>query len=421
MNKVRGALRSKTAGDSVWALGDQFGSLLSLIVSAKLLTHSLGEDGFSGFSAVYGLMGPFLAFIQSGVSLAVLDFIVRERRDPKVVADSYLGYVWTVGGALALVVIGLTYLVNDAVPIGAAALLILSEFLIMSGMWATTATIQAARGYKFAAMVRIIVSSCRTTLLIALFVADRLTITSLAVCQSMMYVGLALVIHRWHERTYGATFRPGRFSFGDLRATAVYGVGLSAIGVQDSYDQVTLNSVDKHLGGYYAAAYKIISAGLMPLNAIANATHMDFLHVDENSNDQVRKTWRFTLLGLAYSIVFCIVVIIAAPVVPVLLGDEFEGAVPIIRWLCPLVPLRGLGTFPMNGLLGLGRNRLRTQILVGSAATSLLLYLTMIPAWTWKGAVAAALISEVLLFSAAWTALIRSQSSYDRQRPLQPA
>ena len=420
MSRVKAAFRSKTAGNSAWALGDQFTSLVSLTISAKLLTNNLGPARYSQFTAIYGLMGPFLAFIQSGMSLAVLDHIVRQKRDPAQVIRSSLGYLWSIGAVLSVVVVVLSKVVNPKVPLGVAMLFIVPEFVVMSGMWATTAMIQATRGYKFAAVVRIIVTACRSALLITLAIAGQLNLKWMASCQAAMFLVLALVIHRWHERTYGARFRPGRYAVDDVKAIGVYGVGLSAVGLQDSYDQVTLNRVNEVAGGYYGAAYKIISAGLMPLNAIANATHMDFLHVDEHSNDQVAKARRFAVLGIAYSVVFCGIVIAAAPLVPKILGDEYQGAVTIIRLLCPLVPLRGIGTFPMNGLLGLGRNKLRTQILVSCAAISLTLYVTMIPAWEWHGVIAAALISEVLLFSAAWIGLFRSQVSYDRNRPLAP-
>ncbi len=416
MNRVKRAMRSQTAGDSTWAMGDQFTSLISLTVSAKLLTHSLGPGKYSQFTAIYGMMGPFLAFIQSGLSLAVLDHIIREKRDPGHVVRSSLGYLWTIGALLSLVVVGLSKAVNPLVPLWVAALFIVPEFVLTSGMWATTAMIQATRGYKFAAQVRMIVTSCRIVLIVALAVFGRLDLPWIAATQSVMFLVLAAFIHRWHERSYGGRLRPGKYAFDDIRSVGVYGVGLSAVGVQDSYDQVTLNRVDQIAGGFYGAAYKIISAGLMPLNAIANATHMDFLHVDENANDQRGKARKFAILGIAYSFVFCAVVIVTAPLVPKILGHEYDGSVTMIRVLCPLVPLRGIGTFPMNGLLGLGRNKLRTQILVGCSIVSLALYLTLVPLWKWHGAVTASLSSELLLFTLAWVALYRCQASYDRTR-----
>lgn len=141
---------------------------------------------------------------------------------------------------------------------------------------------------------------------------------------------------------------------------------------------------------------------------------MDFLSVDDDHNDQITKARRFALLGIVYSVVFIGGVWVAAPLVPKILGEKFEGTVTMMRLLAPLVPLRGISTFPMNGLLGLGRNRLRTQILITSAIFSLVLYFALIPRYSWKGGVIGTLISESVLFAAAWIALFRCQATHNR-------
>jgi len=71
--------------------------------------------------------------------------------------------------------------------------------------------------------------------------------------------------------------------------------------------------------------------------------------------------------------------------------------------------VRSLGTFAMNGLLGLGRNALRTALLVANAIASVGLYLLWIPPYSWRGADVGTLVSETLLFTASWTALYLCQ------------
>jgi len=416
VSRVKQALRSKTAGNSAWALGDQATSFVSTAVSAYLLTSRLGTTGYGAFAATYNLMGPPLAFIQSGVMLSVLDRIIRERKDPQQIARAYLGYVWTVGTTLAILLSLYVARFVKGMPPLAGALFIGTEFIVMAGMWVTTATMQAARGYRYAARVRIIVTAVRTTLMLTLALFGKFNLTWFPATQAAVFVVLAFLLHRWQETVYGARFRPSRFTKSDVAASSVYAVGLSAIGVQDSYDQVVLQSHYRDDAGRYAAAYRIVSLGMMPLSAIANATHMDFLDVNESSNDQIHKARKFALLGIAYSAVFCLGVIIAAPLVPKVLGHKYDGSVTMMRLLVPLVPLRGIGTFPMNGLLGLGRNKLRTNLLLGSAAFSLTLYLVLIPHWSWKGAVVGTVISESVLFAAAWIALFRCQAAHNRNR-----
>lgn len=418
--KVLRALRSKTASDSAWALGDQAFAFLGTAISAYLLTKRLGDVGYGAFSAVYGLIGPGLAFIQSGVMLAILDRIVREKESPQHVASVFLGYVWTVGVLLGTLFILYATRFIEGMPVAAAIAFIATEFAVTAGMWATTAVVQAARGYRFASQVRLMISALRIVVLITLAAFGRLTLTWLALTQMAVFLVASLLIMDWHQKLCGVPLRAGRYGRRDVASTSMYAVGLSAVGVQTHYDQVILQGRYEADAGRYAAAFKFVMLGLMPLNAIAAATHMDFLSVDDDHNDQMRKAKRFAALGVAYSAVFVGVVWVAAPLVPRVLGSDFDGTVTMMRLLVPLVPLRGIGMFPMNGLLGLGRNVLRTKILVGNAAFSLALYLALIPGYSWKGAIAGTLISEVTLFVVSWVALFRCQASHDRDKTLEP-
>ena len=85
----------------------------------------------------------------------------------------------------------------------------------------------------------------------------------------------------------------------------------------------------------------------------------------------------------------------------------------MVRWLSPLVVLRGLTIFPLNGLMGLGKTGLRTLLLLLSAAVSMVMYIALIPLWSWKGAVAGTIIGEAGLAIAAWWLLLVYQRRDD--------
>lgn len=420
MTRLRRALGSETAGKSAWGLVEQAVGLVAALLTATLLAGTVGAVAYGAYAGVYALMGPFLAVIQGGMTLAVLEQIVREEQDPEEVASSFMGFTMTVGPVAAVVVSVLSATFIQGISPLAGTLFIVSELAIMATLAATTATVQASKGFIYASKVRTLVTASKIAVLLSLRATDRLDVESLAIVQTSCYVLVALAVHRWQESIQGHPLRPGRFGRRQLTATAVYAVGIGASTVQNSYDQTVLSSTHRGDAGRYAAAYRFVSMGLLPLSAIANATHTDFLHAEAGSDDQVRRARRFALLGLAYSAVFCGVVVAAAGLVPVVLGEDYRESVTIIRLLVPLVPLRGITTFPMNGLLGLGRNKLRTQLLVGGAALSLVLYFSLIPAFSWKGALAGTLISETLLFLAAWIALFRCQAAARAAGPAQP-
>ncbi len=404
--------RTGRAGDGAWALGEQVAGLVGVSVAALVLTRELGNVGYGAFAATYNLMAPFLAFIQSGVSLAVLDQIVRERRDPAEVAGSYLGYVWSVGTLIGIVLSVFAWRTINGIPGFAVTLFIMTEFSVMSGMWAITSVVQASRGFSAAARIRVSISALRTGIMLVLALLGHMELATFSIVLTCAFAVAATVVHLRQQRIIGVPLRPRRFGRSQVMSTTTYAIGLSAVGIQDSYDQVVLQNRFAGDAGRYAAGYRVVSLGLMPIAALANATHMDFLDTDRADRNQLHQSRKFALLSIAYSLVFCGAAIIAAPLVPKILGPSFEGTVTMIRLLVPLVPLRGIGMFPMNGLLGLGRNPLRTKILVTSAAFSLVLYFVLIPMYSWKGAIAATLISESVLFIASWTALFIAQRQF---------
>ena len=113
-----------------------------------------------------------------------------------------------------------------------------------------------------------------------------------------------------------------------------------------------------------------------------------------------------------------IAIVLAAPLLPLVLGDEFQGSVQMTRVLSGLVLLRALSVFPLNGLLGLRRTALRTALTACGAAVSITLYFLLIPRWGWTGAATGTLIGEGSLVVAAWIALFVCQRRDDRDAML---
>ena len=111
---------------------------------------------------------------------------------------------------------------------------------------------------------------------------------------------------------------------------------------------------------------------------------------------------------------FAIAVIVVAPLFPLLVGHEFEGSVEIVRWLSPIVLLRGLGLYSLNALLGLGRTGIRTGIVVANAAIGVVLFIVLIPGRGWEGAAIATLVTEAMQVLMTWSALVVLQARADR-------
>jgi O-antigen/teichoic acid export membrane protein len=158
-----------------------------------------------------------------------------------------------------------------------------------------------------------------------------------------------------------------------------------------------------------------VQLGLIPVGSLISVTHIRFLeHEPGRKRQHLRKSLRYGAMCVAYGLVFALGVEVAGPLLPLVLGDTFEGSVNMTRWIAPLVPLRALASFPLNGLMGLGHTFARTVLLIGSAVFSMILYIALIPHLQWKGAALGTIIGEAALAVAAWSLLFVYEGRHDR-------
>ncbi len=151
---------------------------------------------------------------------------------------------------------------------------------------------------------------------------------------------------------------------------------------------------------------------LLPAFALASATHLSFLDAADGANAQLRRAVRLSLVALLYAVPAVVCLFLVAPLVPRILTRDFAETARILQMLAPVVLLRAIGVYPMNGLMGLDRNGLRTMLLLGNALLSVVLYAALIPGYSWGGALAATLVSEVSLCASSWVALILLERSW---------
>jgi O-antigen/teichoic acid export membrane protein len=267
------------------------------------------------------------------------------------------------------------------------------------------AIVQAVRGFIAATQLRILATSFRGVAIVTLAAFGELNLRNLALGQIAAAMLALIIVTAKVHRHVGHIILPGRIEWSTLKSIGTYSAGISATSVQIGGDKVALNSAG-HVAdaGLYGAAYRIIMLAQVPVNALSHSTHLSFL--ERGRGDPVRMCVRYSAIALAYAVVAVIGLLVLAPLVPLLLGSEFDGAASMIRWLTPIMLLGAVTPFPANGLLTYGRNPLRTKILAGNAAFSVVLYILLIPPLAWQGAVLASIISEATMTVTTWTALL---------------
>ena len=194
---------------------------------------------------------------------------------------------------------------------------------------------------------------------------------------------------------------------------------------QTNGDKIVLGSIDglKAETGLYGAAFRIVSLALTPLRAMDVAVFHRFLEPDENQVGQhVRRARLYTMWSMAVLAPIAVVLLLAAPLLKLVVGDDFGGSETMTRWLVLWLPFRVMSLPPLSGLLGLGRLGIRLVVLTASASISMVLYLILVPKLGWEGAVIGTVVSEICLAVFGWSALVWAQRKRDREldadRPL---
>jgi O-antigen/teichoic acid export membrane protein len=416
--KVRNLFRRGGVGhDTIWAAAYEGMAVVSGLAGFVIIVRGLGLARYLGYAALYAIVGTLGAPAYGGLILAVLQHGVREQEDLQMLSSSAMTLSLAAGefmGALAMLI---AYKIVHGVSAVAIALIIVAEMILVPAINVVSATIQAHGRFPLAMQLRIAPMLLRIVGLIALYIAGRVTLVGVGICLVAGYlvvIGAAAVVSR---RVLGFTIRPGVLMWRHVRTTFGYGLGIAGLTAQNDGDKAVLSAYSPTAaiarakwdadGSLYSIAYRIVQFGFLPVNGLIAATHVRFLHAeDATSRGQTRKAARLSLLVLAYGALFSLGIWLAAPLIPIVLGEKYRGSLVMMKWLSPLVAFRSMAMFALNGLMGLGHVTLRTVLLVFGAVLSLAMYIALIPSMSWRGAVWGTLISESVLAATTWTALI---------------
>lgn len=404
------------AGEQIWGLGLELTTLASTLLAFTLLGRSLGATGYGGYAALYAIIGPLVTLSASGVTLSLLQHVVRDREPLPETARSCLSLSIVLGTLLTVVGGAVAFWIVDTLSAVAIVSILVIEFVSTPLVNVAASTVQAGTSFTGAAQIRIALVGGRIVILVALFVADSLTVASLGVTQLAWSAVLSVFALRAVGRRYGFRFWPGAVKGRHLKSNVIYSAAISADSVANQGDQVVLAANRMVTDtGLYAAAFRIINLGLVPVGSLTNVSHKRFLENDEDlPGEHLHLAIRYSKVSGLYGIAFGVAAALAAPLFPLLMGDTFEGSVTMIRWLAPVVFLRAIGIFSLNGLMGLGRAGLRTVLITVNAAIGVALYVILIPRYGWEGAAIGTLLCETQQVVMTWVALVICQRRFDR-------
>ncbi|AOV17895.1 hypothetical protein BJI67_13250 [Acidihalobacter aeolianus] len=395
-----------------------WGRTLGQGVVFLIVARVLGVDGYGAYAAVLALATAMGTFAGLGASTLMLRNVAR---DPAAFAGAWGDtlVVLAVTGPILLALYGACAWAILPVGISWVAIFFIgvAELICMPFTLACVNAYQgherigrAARLVLLPILPRIVAVVCLLIIAPRLAAANRLGLWALlyflASLVSAVYMSLMI------REDLGRPRLPAlRATLPVMRRGAAYAVGGSALKLYADVDKIMLARLaDLAVTGAYSAGYRVVDLAVIPLHALLMAGMPRFFKMGAKGNVSMLKSGMTLLpLPLLYATASAALLFLFANWLPVLLGNQYQTAVDVLKWLCwlPLISLPRLLT--QNLLIGKDRERVVAPVLVAGVAVNVLLNLWLIPLWNWKGAVVATYAAEVGMGVLLWRVMVTSE------------
>ena len=404
------------AYDSAWTFMFEGFLIATVTASFLMLGRELGPEGYGEYVGLFAIITP-VSSIGAAATLSTLQAFFQEQRPVEPVVNTFMTIVF-VGGTLATVVVGaVAPLILDELTMTAILTISYGELVLVPMVRVASGGIRALHGVPASVRLEMLVLAARFSVLAVLFGMGGLTVERVGIgwfTTSFLVVSYVLFVRLPREKL---EVRPVRVRMRDLRLVGALGAPMYISDFQTNGDKAVLIAVDRRdEAGLYGAAFRVATLALTPLRAMDIAIFHRFLEHDDNARGvHLRRARRYSLWSVSFVSLVALGLVILAPLLKFIVGEDFSESVTMTRWLALWLPLKQLAQPPLSGLLGLGRLGLRLLLLTLSAGLAMLIYIVLIPDMGWEGAVIGTVIAEAFLAMLAWAALYWAQGRRDAE------
>lgn len=395
------AHRPPTATSSgSWSLASEATRAVITLVLFVVLARELQVQDYGTFVGLLAFASIFTPFASLGAGHVVIQAVRSRAAD---VGSSYAAAVAAAvfGGAVcsALVVVaGVLVFGLGALPL--LCLLVCAEYFGSAIVELQALTSLAASSVPKMALKRTALGCCRLLALavLTLLPAEERT----ALTWALLYLVASLLgalLSTWLTHREVPKHSVARMpTWAYARRGLLFSTNLSSAYVQDDLDKaLVLHFAGAADAGLYTAGYRTMGLALVPLRASLTVLYPKFFEAGAQGSGATRTLLRRSAIVVAvYGVVAAAGTLLAAPLLDVALGKQYQSAELAVRWLSLVPLLRGLQYVLADALTGAGRQAARTvaQLAIGMANAALCALL--VPRHGWHGALAATIATECL-------------------------
>ena len=401
---------------------------LKIVVQAAyfvLIARSLGARGYGAFVGVVALSAIVAPFATWGSGFLVIKHVSRK---PGAFAEYWGRALTTTGIASSVLTFGILAISRLVLP-GSVSIMVLllvalSDVVFGALLEISGQAFQAFQVLKRTAQLQMlpsIVKLAGAIVLVALPV--HVSPVEWAAVYFVASACSAIVGLRLLRRELGRAKPVLPARDWEYREGFYFAVGISTQSVYNDIDKTMLARLSTlSATGIYAAAYRIIDVAVIPVRSVAYSTYTRFFKEGERGIDGASAyASRLRPWAWLYGVAVAIGLYLTAPLLPVLLGQQFGEAVPALRWLSLLPLMKGLSYLGANVLSGADRQGVRSAMQAGVAGFNVLINLWIIPRFGWRGAAWSSLASDGALVIAVWTCIAVLRRNVSRDAVALPA
>jgi O-antigen/teichoic acid export membrane protein len=382
-----------------WALAGQASQALGQAGAFLLLARALPVSDMGVFIAITALTSILAPFTGMGAGNLLIKHVARERNTFAERWSNLLGTTVCSGVALAVVAAAICRLIlRSDVPWYAIALLAISDLLLWRWPYLVGLTLQGRGEINRKSQLEILVVCTRVAAAGLLFILPR----PYHQMQRwlLIYFGAACIVSGacllWSLREWGKPKKLRVQPLEEMKDGLWFVVSPSTQTINNDADKLLLARLTSlSAAGLYGAAYRVISASFLPVQALLTVTYPQFFyHGSQGVRQTLRYAARWLPLALGYSLAAGLALFTLAPTIARILGPDYAQSATVLRQLAVLPLIKTIQYFLADALTGADFQSLRVGLQFGVAVLNVLLNLLWIPRFGWEGAVWATLICD---------------------------
>lgn len=380
----------------------QFGTIAAQALMFLMIARSVGPEEFGKLAGVTSIVGILMPFVGLGMANVMMVAVAKYEKD----VNEYYVNALLMGLFSAATLIFSLYCIEYLFGSNGEQLKIFfiiscSEFIFTKIADITQHIYYGKDEFNIYGQPILMQNLCRMAAAFYMFIAYvEPTATDWAVLSlgSGIISGVLILIQ--HAKYISINKLSIKILKNNIYDGFMHSVSISTRSVYTDFDKVVMQRVGGNVEvGNYTVAYRIVNMISIPISSLILSEQAKMLKMNNGKNYNIfKEVKKITIIGLVYSGVAAVALVMFAPYAKILVGERYSEIGMILPWIGLILAPVLLQNLICQVLMADGKNEIRVKLQMSSAVLSVLLNIALVPGYGWAGAIAVAVVVNLLIF-----------------------